>query len=110
MTNKRTPKRRRIHRHTIHVVDGQSVHVPDVPGLDPNNLPFMGELMTCIMCGATQRSSPNVESQWRGLQADGVLYYACPAEFPPDGSEAEAFKRAYVRVLDKIMILRSNGL
>jgi hypothetical protein len=69
----------------------------------------MGEVMTCILCGATQRSDPHVESQWRGLQVDGVMYYACPAEFPPDGSSAKAFEVAYLWVLNKIMVLRGVG-
>ena len=108
MTNKRNCKRRRLPRrvHTIHIVDGQPVNIPDVPGLDPEDLPFMGEMMTCVMCGATRRSDPHVESQWRGIQLDEKRYYACPAEFPPDGSSTEAFKVAYLRVMNKIMVLR----
>jgi len=69
-------------------------------------LPFHGELMTCIMCGKQQGSDPKIESQWRLLEVDGVRYYACPAEFPPDTAEAEAFKAAYLAIFTKIMSLR----
>lgn len=69
-------------------------------------IPFTGELMTCVMCGREQRSDPKVESNWRVLQlGEGERYYACPDEFPPDGSDSDAFKEAYSRVLMHIVEL-----
>lgn len=60
---------------------------------------FQGELMTCCVCGAEERSAAGVGSQWRALQIDERVVYACPEEFPPDGSSAEAFKVAYQIIL-----------
>jgi len=62
---KRQDRQRR--RHTIHVVNGRPAYVPDIPGLDPTNIPFLGQEMICIMCGRQQRSDPHIESQWRCL-------------------------------------------
>lgn len=62
-------------------------------------IPFTGEVMTCVICKCQQRSDPNVESQWRCIELDGVRFYACPKEFPPDGASAAAFERAYGKVL-----------
>ena len=106
MTNRKNTKRARLH--TIHVEDGHVVDVPDVPGLDPGNVPFMGEMMTCVMCGRQQKSDPLTQSQWRAIEADGVRYYACPAEFPPDTASSAAFQLAYNRVLARI-VQRAKG-
>ena len=64
---------------------------------------FRGEEMTCILCGARQTSSPDTNTQWRICQLDGDKFYACPNEFPPDGSSEEAFEAAYRRFLLKAM-------
>jgi hypothetical protein len=69
----------------------------------------MGELMTCIMCGRQERSDPHVESQWRCIVADGVPYYACPAEFPLDTAGGGAFSVAYQRILARIVAIRERG-
>lgn len=63
---------------------------------------FTGETMTCVMCGAQQRSDPSVNSDWRAIEWNELTYYACPHEFPPDGAGQEAFTQAYLRVLEKI--------
>lgn len=66
-------------------------------------VPFCGELMTCVLCGTQEKSSPQVQSQWRAVLiqapvgAKPLTLYACPAEFPPDGGPSEDFKRAYFR-------------
>lgn len=58
-------------------------------------MPFTGELITCVVCGAQYRSNPNVESDWRAIQIEDEILYACPNEFPPDGAGKEAFTAAY---------------
>jgi hypothetical protein len=72
-------------------------------------LPFNGETMTCVMCGARQQSDPKIESQWRLLVVDGGQYYACPKEFPKDGSSVKAFRKAYMAVMVRIAEKRRNG-
>ena len=58
--------------------------------------------MTCIMCGDTAQSEPQVESNWRLVEVDGQPYYICPAEFPPDDATEDAFAAAYQAVFEKI--------
>ena len=36
---------------------------------------FTGETMTCIMSGRTQKSNPNVESNWDCIQMEDKFYY-----------------------------------
>lgn len=55
--------------------------------------------MTCVVCGATKRSHPQVESNWRAIELDENRFYACPDEFPTNGSGKNAFKAAYETVL-----------
>lgn len=55
--------------------------------------------MTCCVCGKQQRSNLRLESQWRALEIDEKLFYACPDEFPPDGASRDAFKKAYQLVI-----------
>lgn len=70
---------------------------------------FQGETMTCILCGKQDQSDPEGETGWRLLEADGVPYYVCPAEFPPDDADSEAFAAAYMTVLAKIGQMREAG-
>lgn len=103
MANSKRPKRRRLQsRHptvrTIHVIGG---HVTDAPpGME---VPFMGETMTCILCGTEETSDPEVNSNWRVIALDGDqgsrTYYACPAEFPPDDASRAEFTEAYKKFL-----------
>jgi hypothetical protein len=59
---------------------------------------FVGETMICVMCGAQQQSDPGANTQWRAVELDGTRFYACPNEFPPDGSPSvKAFTEAYLR-------------
>ena len=61
--------------------------------------PFTGQLMTCVVCGKQAISNLNIESQWRYLELDNDGFYACPDEYPPDGSGKKAFESAYMAVL-----------
>jgi hypothetical protein len=70
---------------------------------------FVGELMTCCICGDQQRSDPKAESNWRVIVLDGVAYYACPKEFPADDASAMAFQRAYHKFLYRAMKQHANG-
>lgn len=60
---------------------------------------FSGVLMTCVVCGATLRSHPEAESNWRCLEIDASDFWACPAEFPSDGATKEKFEAAYSSVI-----------
>ena len=70
------------------------------------NLPFMGEMMTCILCGKQARSDPSAECNWRAIAIGDKRYYACRDEFPPDGASRKAFRVAYTRFIEKA---RSNA-
>jgi len=61
--------------------------------------PFAGELMICIMCGRQEQSRPDQNSNWRAIELNGKRVYACPREFPPDGSPAKDFRKAYLKIL-----------
>jgi hypothetical protein len=50
----------------------------------PIPLVFQGELMTCILCGKEEHSDPRVQSDWRAISLNGVVFYACPDHFPAD--------------------------
>jgi len=63
-------------------------------------VPFQGEVMRCELCNRVEKSDPLFDSGWRFIELDGIGYYICPNEFPPDGSSAKAFKEAYVRILE----------
>lgn len=65
---------------------------------------FVGETMTCTVCGRQERSDPSVESDWRCIEVDGQGYYVCPNEFPPDTASAKDFEKAYRRVLEHIIV------
>lgn len=58
---------------------------------------FVGELMTCCMCGKQEQSDPKRESQWRCLEVEENAYYACPDHFPDDRT---ATKWDYARAYD----------
>jgi hypothetical protein len=71
-------------------------------------LPFMGESMTCIMCGKVEQSDPKVKTDWRMIEADDVPYYVCADHFPPDTASAGDFKIAYEAVMNRIMRIRAG--
>lgn len=72
------------------------------PDLCSAHLVFQGEMMTCVVCGATEQSDPKVKTGWHCIQPDGKSFYACPKEFPADDSGDEAFKVAYLKVVEAI--------
>lgn len=43
--------------------------------------PFMGEIMTCCMCGKVEKSDPLRESDWTAIDVDSVRRYICPSCF-----------------------------
>lgn len=64
--------------------------------------PFMGEEMTCVMCGCVHKSDPNLQSQWRLLQLDGYRFYVCPKHFPDDRTATvKKFSDAHYKVISK---------
>jgi hypothetical protein len=68
-----------------------------------NGMKFMGETMTCIMCGKQQPSDPTVESGWTFISIDGKTgSYVCPDELPGEGATKEQFAQAYEPILRKI--------
>lgn len=71
-----------------------------------SNAAFEGQLMTCVMCGAQRKSDPAVSTDWRSIDVDHQVYYACANEFPPDGSSAGAFRAAYDKIIRKILDAR----
>lgn len=73
-----------------------------------SNVAFEGQHMTCVMCGAKRKSDPAVSSDWRSIEVDHQVYYACVNEFPPDGSSAEAFRTAYDKIVRKILDVRRS--
>jgi hypothetical protein len=73
-------------------------------------IPFMGEMMTCIFCGRQEKSGPATDSNWRAISfSAGQIYYGCPAEFPPEGSSAQAFDEAYRRFIWKVFDQKKGG-
>ncbi len=70
---------------------------------------FVGELMTCALCGRQEKSDPSIRSNWRVIEADGVRHYFCPAEFPPDWASAKKFQAAYTRCLQRILEPRKKN-
>ena len=99
MANNKRPKRRRGRARATYVGFGD-VRPADIEGA------FTGEMMTCVMCGAQERSDPDVNSEWRMIMADSEKYYACPDEFPPDDAGKVAFTEAYETILRRIIKLR----
>jgi hypothetical protein len=66
-------------------------------------MPFQGEEIECVVCGAKQRSDPVRETNWRAVEVNERRYYACAAEFPADGASAEKFSQAYERVIREVL-------
>jgi len=104
MTKKRRPIKRRYRRQKITDAIGFNISNKDMP----NPLPFEGQEMVCVLCGATQTSDPAIESNWRAVQWEGQIYYACVDEFPPDDSSQEAFSEAYQKVFKKVLEIRRS--
>ena len=66
----------------------------------------MGEKATCVMCGkqiaVAALLDPDGVSDWRMFVWGERTMYACPEEFPPDDAGEEAFRDAYLRVLQRL--------
>jgi hypothetical protein len=73
---------------------------------------FAGEIMTCVMCGVQQRHDPGEESNWRALELNGELFYACASEFPSKEADYPGMKvlymNAYTKILSKIITLHET--
>jgi hypothetical protein len=90
---KRRKERKQVRHRTIHT-GGRTIA----------GLPFMGEMMTCCMCGKVQQSDPKVSNNWRAVEPDGVRHYVCPDHFPPDATGTpEQFRQAYIAVFKKLL-------
>jgi len=65
------------------------------------------EIATCVMCGKqiamSELLDPNVLSDWRIIHWGGETVYVCSDEFPPDDAGQDAFRDAYVAVLQKMV-------
>ena len=66
-------------------------------------VPIPCEEMTCIMCGKSETGNPGEVSEWRAFKWDEGFFYACPEEFPPDGSADDEIEEAHQRVIKKIL-------
>lgn len=58
-------------------------------------MPFMGEMMRCVVCGRQERSNPRISSNWRMLQIDKHSFYVCPDELPEEGASSTEYRKAY---------------
>ncbi len=73
-------------------------------------IPFTGETMICLLCGSQQKSDPNVSLNWRAIVLAGKTFYACTEHFPPDGSSAEVFEKAYSKFVRRaIAVIRGEN-
>jgi hypothetical protein len=66
---------------------------------------FQGEMMSCCMCGAKEKSDPGIETGWRAVQLDECVFYVCPKELPPNGSSAKEYGKAYSKVIGQCVEL-----
>lgn len=75
-------------------------------------LPFMGEEMTCILCGKVETSDPAVESGWRAIELNDKLTYACPDHFPAETDPAIGKKlaKAYYQFIKKVVDMGFHDL
>lgn len=69
--------------------------LPPLPRGDP---PWDGRAIRCALCGRAGIAGDRSGGEWRAIEADAVLHYVCPAEFPADGSSKAAWEAAYKRV------------
>ena len=72
--------------------------------------PFDGREMTCILCGRVEKSNPDPDilSDWRAVELNSDLCFACVDEFPPDGASKEEYEIAYARFLEAAIKARAE--
>ena len=77
--------------------------------------PFDGREMTCILCGkkesgnfAESNPDPDILSDWRAVELNSDIFYACVDEFPPDGASKEEYEIAYARFLEAAIKARAE--
>lgn len=71
---------------------------------------FNGETMVCVFCGKERKSNPEVSSDWRGMELDDFMVYACPKHFPPDGARAGKFAKAHMRMMLAGLVCKSANI
>jgi hypothetical protein len=74
-------------------------------------IPFTGEEMICVLCGATQKSDVNVSYGWRCWVIDGKEgFYVCPKELPPEyaANATQAFTDVYIRAFKAYVDAHEN--
>jgi hypothetical protein len=60
--------------------------------------PFQGEMMECVVCGASEQSMANRSMGWRCVELNSKdRYYVCPKELPADGSPGPVWRDAFLR-------------
>ena len=68
---------------------------------------FQGEVMTCCVCGAQEKSDVGKQSNWTALELGAgdtkAVFYVCPNELPGPGGKVAEFELAYKRVLGVAM-------
>jgi hypothetical protein len=67
---------------------GLRMHRIRTGGKKIKGAPFMGEMMTCAVCGKQQKSDPKIESQWTCVVLGDRRVYFCPKCFGNDGDLA----------------------
>jgi hypothetical protein len=71
-------------------------------------LPFQGEWMRCVICDREEKSDPAVQSGWRAIELNGVLYYGCRDHFPGDDASTDEFSTAYRNLILRALRKRSD--
>lgn len=68
----------------------------------PGQVPFMGEMMECCMCGLKEKSDPHVESGWTTIDVDGRRFYVCPLHLGNERWTRSQHKRNWEYVMLRI--------
>lgn len=70
---------------------------------------FTGEMMTCAICGKMQRSHPDIESGWTGIELDDSFFYVCTDHLGKPHWSRQQHERAYFRVLAALILKKSRA-
>lgn len=70
----------------------------------PGETLFVGEMMTCLYCGAQeQHPGSGLHSMWKGIElSDGRRFYVCPKDFPEDVTDGKKYEKASKRFIDRV--------